>query len=64
MDMEEEIFVFGETVVWVECDLCGRAFGGLSVNKAIVPVGDVNICVDCLRKSRERMGNATSISSV
>jgi hypothetical protein len=28
MDMEEEILAFGKTEVWVECDACGRAFGG------------------------------------
>ena len=51
MDIEEEILAFGETVVWVECDLCGRAFGGPDLNKAIVAVGHVNVCVDCLPKS-------------
>ncbi len=24
MDVEEDIVAFGETAVWVECDLCGR----------------------------------------
>jgi len=56
MDVEEEIIVFGETEVWVECDLCGRAFGGPDLNKAIVRVGHVNVCVDCLRKGGKRWG--------
>jgi hypothetical protein len=50
MDTEEEILTFGETVLWVECDLCGRAFGGPGLSKAIVPVGNVHACGDCLRK--------------
>jgi ribosome-binding protein aMBF1 (putative translation factor) len=56
MDMEEEIEVFGETVHWVECDLCGRAFGGPDLTKVIVAVGHMNVCVDCLR-SEKQMGN-------
>jgi hypothetical protein len=27
MDVESSIEAFGETAVWVECDLCGRAYG-------------------------------------
>ena len=50
MDTEEEIVAFGETVLWVECDLCGCAFGGPGVNKAIVAVGHVNICIGCQRE--------------
>jgi hypothetical protein len=26
MDVEEEMLAFGETAVWVECDVCGRFF--------------------------------------
>ena len=62
MDMEEEILAFGETALWVECDLCERAFGGPGVKKAIVAVGHVNMCVDCLRKSRNNW--ATSAEEV
>lgn len=51
MDFEEEIVAFGETAVWVECDFCGRAYGGLGVNKAIVVRGRTNICVECRQKS-------------
>jgi hypothetical protein len=47
---------FGEAALWVECDLCGRAFGGPGLSKAIVPVGHVNICVDCLRMSKSKWG--------
>jgi hypothetical protein len=50
MEMEEEILAFGETAVWVECDLCGRSFGGPGLTEAIVEVGHVNLCVDCLPK--------------
>jgi ribosomal protein S27E len=50
MDMEEEMLVFGETQVWVECDLCGTAYGGPRFNKAIVAVGKVNTCSECLRE--------------
>jgi hypothetical protein len=56
MDIEEEILAFGETEVWVECDLCGRAFGGPSLDKVIVAVGHVNVCVDCLRQIRSKWG--------
>jgi hypothetical protein len=52
MDMEEEILAFGETALWVGCDLCGRSFGGPGLNKAIVAVGHVNVCVECLGKRR------------
>ncbi len=51
MDMEEEIVAFGETVLWVECDSCGRVFGGPGLTKVIVAVEHMNVCVDCLRKS-------------
>jgi len=47
MDMEEEIVAFGETALWVECDVCGRALGGPGLNKAIVADGYVNVCVNC-----------------
>ena len=46
MDLEVEMLAFGETAVWVECDLCGRAFGEPGLTKAIVAVGHVNVCVD------------------
>ena len=58
MDIEEEILEFGETVVWVECDLCGRAFGGPGLSKAIVAVGRVNVCVECQGKSRSNWGTS------
>jgi hypothetical protein len=51
MDLEEEILAFGETAVWFECGLCGRAFGGPGVNKAINAIGGINMCVSCLRES-------------
>jgi ribosome-binding protein aMBF1 (putative translation factor) len=57
MDIEEEILAFGETALWVECDLCGRAFGGPGLTKAIIGVGHVNVCVDCQGKSKEETGN-------
>ena len=50
MDVESSIEAFGETEVWVECDLCGRAHGGPGMNRAMVAVGQVNVCVDCLSK--------------
>jgi ribosome-binding protein aMBF1 (putative translation factor) len=50
MDTEEEILLFGETALWVECELCGAVYGGPGVGKVIVAVGHVNVCVDCLRK--------------
>ena len=58
MDIEEEMLAFGETALWVECDVCGRAFGGPGVKKAIVAVGHVNVCVDCLRQSRSQWGTS------
>jgi len=56
MDTEEEILAFGETEVWVECDLCGRGFGGPGLDKAIVVVEHVNACVNCLRRSQSKWG--------
>lgn len=50
MDIEEEIVAFGETALWVECDECGRAFGGPGVNKVIVALGHFTVCVDCVKK--------------
>jgi hypothetical protein len=58
MDMEEEIPIFGETEGWVECDFCGRAFGGPGMSKAILAVGHVNVCLDCMRKSRSDWGTS------
>ena len=62
MDMEEEILAFGETEVWVECDQCGRAFGGPDVNKSVVAVrhaiGHTNVCVDCLQRTRGKSGTS------
>ena len=58
MDMEEEILAFGETEVWVEFDLCGRAFGGPDLNKAIVHIEHANIRVDCLRQNRSQWGTS------
>jgi hypothetical protein len=58
MDMEEEIVAFGETAVWVECDVYGLAFGGPGLDKAIVSVGHVNLCVKCLRTSRTKWGTS------
>jgi hypothetical protein len=58
MDIEEEILAFGETEVWVECDFCARAFGGPGVAKAIVAIGHVNVCIDCLRKSENEWGTS------
>ena len=52
MDMGEEIVAFGETALWVECDLCGRAFGGLGVKKVIVSLEHDNVCVDCLNMNQ------------
>jgi ribosomal protein S27E len=56
MDTEEELLAFGETALWVECDVCGRAFGGPGISKAVIAVGDVKECVDCLRKSESGVG--------
>lgn len=58
MDMEEEILAFGETEVWVECDLCRRAFGGPGLTEAIVALEQGNICVDCLRKRGGKWGTS------
>ena len=57
MDVEESIVAFGETVLWVECDVCGRAYGGLGMNKAVIAIGHVNVCADYLRKSRSSWGS-------
>ena len=46
----------GETALWVECELYGRVFGGAGVEKVIVTVGNVNVCVDCLGQNKEQMG--------
>jgi ribosome-binding protein aMBF1 (putative translation factor) len=51
MNMEGEILAFGETALWVECNLCGRVFGGPGVDKAIGSHGEVNVCVDCQQEA-------------
>jgi ribosome-binding protein aMBF1 (putative translation factor) len=58
MTGEEAVVAFGETAVWIECDACGRAYGGPSVNKAVVAVGEANVCVNCLRESAETTHDA------
>jgi len=50
MDKEEEIAAFGETEVWITCDVCGRVYGRPDINKTMARVGEANICVDCLNK--------------
>jgi hypothetical protein len=50
MDMEEEIAAFGETAVWITCDVNGRVYGGPDIDKTMARVGEANICVDCLNK--------------
>jgi hypothetical protein len=57
MDVENSIEVFGETEVWVECDLCGCVYGGPGTNKEMVAAGQANVCVDCLRTSTSNLGN-------
>jgi hypothetical protein len=59
MNVEEAIMAFGDTAVWVECDVCGRAFGRPGLNKAIVAVEGTNVCVDCLCRSRGKWGTST-----
>jgi ribosome-binding protein aMBF1 (putative translation factor) len=58
MDMDEEILALGETAVWVECDLCGRAFGGPGLTQAIVAAGRMNVCLDCMRTSESKLGTS------
>ena len=50
MDIEEEIAAFGETQVWITCDVCGRVYGGPGITKMMVRVGESNVCVGCLSK--------------
>ena len=62
MDVEKEIVAFGETTVWVECDVCGRAYGRAGLKTAIVATGQANVCVDCLDKGessaeKKQVGN-------
>ena len=35
MDVEEATIALGETMVWVECDVCGRADGGSGVKNRL-----------------------------
>jgi ribosome-binding protein aMBF1 (putative translation factor) len=63
MDIEEEILAFGETALWVECDLCGRAFAGPGLSKAIVAVGHVNICANCLLRTGSRYVTPCSVTN-
>jgi hypothetical protein len=60
----EEIIAFSETEVWVECDLCGRAFGGLNLDKVIVALEQGNVCVDCLRQKNGKWGTVVLKLSV
>ena len=54
MDIEEEIVAFGETEVWVECDFCGHAFGGPGLDEAIIVLGYVILCADCIRQNSSK----------
>ena len=63
MQVETEILFYGETAVWIECDQCGRAYGGPGVMSAIAATVQGNICVECLRNNRsgeaeKQMGNS------
>jgi hypothetical protein len=42
---------FRETVLWVECDQCGRVFSGPGINKVMSTAGHSNVGDDCLRQS-------------
>ena len=55
MNLEDEIAAFVDTGVWIECDVCGRTYGGLGVEKVIVKVEQANVCAWCLQavKSQE-----------
>jgi hypothetical protein len=48
MEIEEEMAAFGETQVWITCDLCGRVYGGPGITELMVRVEEANICVGCL----------------
>jgi hypothetical protein len=37
-----------ETEVWIECDRCGRAYGGPGVLEAVRRLGWENVCAECL----------------
>ena len=52
MDVETEMLIYGETAVWVECDQCGRAYGGPGVRSAVVAIAQGNVCIECLRDGR------------
>ena len=49
MEIEEEIAAFAESEIWVECDLCGRAYAGPGLNDVMVARKSDNVCVHCLR---------------
>lgn len=55
MDVETEIEVYGETAVWVECDVCGRAFGGRCGNAIIVSAMG-NLCIGCTEVGKKVTG--------
>jgi hypothetical protein len=63
MDVETEIIAFGETVLWVECDICRQVYGWLGVGKAIVNVGGRNICTECARE-REAVADLTQLGNL
>ena len=43
-----------ETEMWVECDECGRTFGGPGLGKVVVPVvadsERLNLCTECVER--------------
>jgi hypothetical protein len=44
--------IFLETEVWVECDRCGRAFGGPGFGLSVFPYPDGVFCVECRGQRR------------
>jgi len=56
MNVEEAIVAFWETVLWVECDLCGRAFDRPGRGKVMFRLGQSNVCVHCVRSCRDNWG--------
>jgi ribosome-binding protein aMBF1 (putative translation factor) len=38
------------TEIWIDCDVCGRAFGGPGLHRVMFNRGWGLVCLDCMRK--------------
>jgi hypothetical protein len=47
-----------ETEIWIECDSCGKAYGGPDVFRVVQKRGDELLCTKCLAR-RDSVSSAS-----